>query len=585
MKQLGILMGTIALVGLGLAPGCGEAPDGADEPAPAEDVGREPASAEETEPIPNADPSVLALFIDVANEVGLTFQYRGWPAGSYHLPTVMGGGAAVFDADGDGRMDIYLINGHDGTPQSKLTNRLFRQRANGTFEDVTEASNLGDRGFGMGCAIGDIDNDGDVDVYVSNYGADRLFRNEGDGTYTDISAEAGISSERWGTSVAFLDFDRDGWLDIYIANYVEYDEDKICYDNAGRRDYCSPDTFVAEVDRLYRNRGDGTFMDVTEAAGIGDVAQAGLGVVCADFDDDGWIDIYVANDEQPNMLWVNQRDGTFVDDAILMGAAYDKHGRAEAGMGVTAGDADADGDLDLFVTHLRGETNTYYRSDGGIAFDDSTAAVGLGLLSMPYTGWGTAFFDVDLDGDLDLAVVNGAVNRRSPALRDDMGFWNDYAEPNLMFRNDGRGRFEHMDVEAGAFAVGIEVSRGFIPVDIDADGDLDLLVTNIEGPARLYRNELQVETWLAVTVYDPDLKREALGARVVIRSGARSFVRHVIPPGGYLTGAPATIHLGLGDGETVIDIEVRWPDGGEERFAGEADGRVELRRGSGVAIQ
>lgn len=558
-----------------LFPGCSDKPDGhASPPQP-----------DSSEPRPNDVTTVHAIFVDVTNEVGLKFEYRAHPAGSYHLPGLMGGGAAVFDANGDGYLDIYLLNGSDGTADNHLTNRLFLQRADGTFEDATEASNLGDRGYGMGCAIADIDNDGDPDVYVSNFGPDRLLRNEGDGTYSDITAEAGISNPGWSASVAFLDFDRDGWLDIYIANYVELDEERTCVDDAGRPDYCGPAPFPGLVDRLYRNQGDGTFADVTEAAGIATAAYAGLGVVCADFDNDGWIDIYVANDLDPNLLWLNQGDGTFIDDAIILGAAYNTHGRTEAGMGVTAGDADEDGDLDLFLTHLRGQTNTYYRNDDGIAFEDATAKAGLAAASIVYTGWGTAFFDADLDGDLDLAVANGAVVRRLPVLRNDMGFWSDYAEPNLMFRNDGNGHFERIEEEAGSFTVDIEISRGLIPVDIDADGDLDLLVTNIAGPARLYRNETNPASWLAITVYDPELNREALGAKVVIRTEDRSYVRHAIPPGGYLTAAPATIHVVIPDGGTATVIDVRWPDGTDERFTPVASGRIELHRGSGDKTQ
>ena len=572
-----------SLICLWLLGGCAENPD---EQTATPEPQTEQHEPKITTPEPVAATNTNhALFVDVTDEVGLAFEYRAHPAGSYHLPGIMGGGAAVFDANGDGLLDIYLINGHDGTPQSELTNRLFLQAQDGSFEDATEASNLGDRGYGMGCAVGDIDNDGDLDVYITNYGLDRLYRNEGDGTFTDISQEAGVRNAEWGASVAFLDFDRDGWLDVYITNYVDLDENKTCEDDAGQRDYCGPGVFPGVADRLYRNRGDGTFIDATESSGISGSAYAGLGVVCADFDNDGWIDIYVANDLDPNLLWLNQGDGTFIDDAIILGAAYNTHGRTEAGMGVTAGDVDEDGDLDLFVTHFVGETNTLYRNDDGIAFDDTTAGAQLGIVSMPYVGWGTAFFDADLDGDLDLAVANGAVRRRSPVLRDDMGFWSDYAEPNLMFRNDGRGRFEHLEEEAGSFAVDIEISRGLIPVDIDADGDLDLLVTNIAGPARLYRNETNAASWLAITVYDPDLNREALGAKVVIRTEGRSYVRHAIPPGGYLTGAPATIHLGIPDHETVTGIDVRWPDGAEERFVPEANGRIELRRGSGVTIR
>ncbi|HEX2466254.1 MAG TPA: CRTAC1 family protein, partial [Thermoanaerobaculia bacterium] len=321
------------------------------------------------------------------------------------------------------------------------------------------------------------------------------------------------------------------------------------------------------------------FRDVSREAGIAAVADAGLGVVAADFDDDGWIDVFVANDADPNHLWINQRDGTFAERAMVLGAAFNEYGVAEAGMGIAAGDVDSDGDLDLFVTHLIGETNTLYLNLGASGFADATAASGLGPPGAAYTGFGTAFFDLDNDGDLDTAVANGGVKRR-PVIAEGAapGFWQPYVEPNLAFGNRGDGKFTPLPAWSA-----IEVSRGLLPFDHDRDGDLDLLITTIDGPAHLYRNEgANQSSWIEIRAVDPSLHREALGAKVTAVAGDRRFVRHAISSGGYLTSGHGWIHLGLGSTRSVDRFEVRWPDGATETFAGAEAGRVvELRRGEG----
>lgn len=504
------------------------------------------------------------------------------------MPAIMRGGAAIFDFDGDGDLDIYLTNSGDdlaaGERAASEPNRLFRQEADGTFTDVSESSGLDDRGYGMGCAVGDVDNDGDLDVYVTNFGPDAFYRNNGDGTFSDVTLEVGLDDDAWSTSAVFLDFDRDGYLDLYVARYLDFDADRVCTDEAGRPDFCGPTEFAGVADVLYRNEGGRVFRDVSIEAGMDAVRDAGLGVVAADFNDDGWIDIYVANDADPNNLWINQRNGTFVDEAVLLGCAYNQHGLSEAGMGVTAGDPDGDGDLDLFVTHLIDESNTYYESLGAAGYEDSTARTGLGVPSLTYTGFGTVFADLDNDGDEDLIVVNGATKRRPVALAARSGwFWNDYAEPNLVLANTGRGQFVDVSSQVGTVTAELEVGRAVVAADIDADGDLDLLIVSTGAPARLYRNRLDGGGWwVEIRAIDPRLRRAALGARIVVVTASRRYTRHLIPAGGYQSSGHARIHLGLGPETRVERFEVRWPDGREEVFAGSDAGRlIELVRGSG----
>jgi len=414
--------------------------------------------------------------------------------GSYFYPEIMSAGGGFLDYDNDGDLDIYLVNGqrHGSNRGTPLKNRLFRQVRSGDFEDVTEeAFGNAATGYGMGIAVGDIENDGDVDLYVTNFGPDQLFQNNGNGTFSDITKKAGINNPGWGASATFLDFDRDGFLDLYVANYVVYDPAVICTDKVGRRDYCGPQGFRGEADQLYRNNGNGSFTDVSLKSEIGKTTWKGLGVLSADFNNDLYPDIYVANDGEPANLWINQRDGTFQDLGMVLGAAVNALGQPEAGMGVAAGDADGDADFDLFKTHLRNETNTFYRHMGKIGFQDDTAVSNLGAPSLPYTGFGTGFFDYDQDGDLDLAVVNGRVTR-GPLLfqKDSSGYWDDYAEPNLLFENDGTGHYRNVSDVAGKFTSDIENSRGLAFGDIDNDGDIDLLITNGGGPARLFRNDV-----------------------------------------------------------------------------------------------
>ena len=490
----------------------------------------------------------------------------------------MGSGGAFLDYDNDGDLDIYLIQA-----AAQGTNRLYRQEPDGRFVDATEGSGLGDSGYGMGVAVGDFDNDGRVDVYVTNYGPDVLYRNLGGGRFENVTQKAGFEANAWSSSATFCDYDADGYLDLYVAHYVAYDSETRCFKHDGRRDFCGPQEFPGTADSLYRNNGDGTFRDVSAAAGIGEVSAPGLGVVCVDLTGDGRLDFYVANDGKANQLWSNRGNGSFVDEAYAAGVALNSFGKEEAGMGIAPGDVDNDGDLDLFLTHLTNETNTLYQNDGALGFQDATNSIGLGMTAIRTTGFGTALIDIDHDGHLDIVVVNGRVAHQ-PALAgaDGGSFWGPYAEPNVVLLRDG-GRFAVVD-DAEGFGAHVEVSRGLACGDVDGDGDLDLLVTSTAGPARLFLNEAPKKgRWLLVRAVDPRGDRDAHGAVVTITVGERHIVRTASPGYSYLSSNDARAHFGLPAEGAIASITVQWPDGTTERFPPvEANQAIALSKGDGL---
>ncbi len=555
------------------------------EPTPAPGAVTAAAEPGSTAPVIDKD----RWFVEITDEVGLRFVHDAAVEG-YRFEEATPPGCALFDYDGDGRLDLYLINGgaaHRDPAAAPVTDRLFRQQSDGTFADVTEEAGVRESAYGMGCANGDYDNDGDQDLYVTNLGPDRLLRNNGDGTFSDVTDAAGIRNDLWAVSAAFFDYDRDGLLDLFVSNYVLDSGSARCYDNSGRPDYCGPESFPPSPDKLFHNEGGGRFRDVSVESGIASAPGPGLGVVCADFNRDGWDDVYVANDGAANFLWINRHDGTFEETAVVAGCAFNRDGDAEAGMGIAVGDADRDGWLDIFVTNLWNETNTFYHATGGGYFADETDMRGLGMSSFNFTAFGTCFGDMDHDGDEDLMVANGAVKRRPwPSANVEAAeYWRLYAEQNLFYLNDGAGRFENVSADVGPICTRAEVSRALVFGDLDNDGDLDVVITNDGGPVRIFRNDVpKVGRWLIVRARDPALRRDALGAFVTVAAGGQTFQRTIVATAGYAAGREPVAHFGLGPVTRIEHVTVRWPDGSMERFDEVTlDAEVVLMRGTGTA--
>jgi len=531
------------------------------------------------------------LFVDRAAEWGLSFSYWTGMSGQYYYPEIIGGGAALFDFDNDGDLDVFLPQGAPlGSgkptlpPPSQAGGRLFRNDlVSGKaprFVDVTEASGIRSLVYGTGAATGDVDNDGDLDLYVLAFGANQLWKNRGDGTFEDASRAAGVDDPRFSLSASFADLDRDGRLDLYVANYVEFavEQNIVCYAPSSRRDYCGPSAFPSALDRLYRNRGDGTFEDVSLPSGIASKAGRGMGVVAVDLDFDGWQDLFVANDGMFNFLWHNQEPHQgglrFEEIGLISGAAVNADGEAEANMGIAAGDFDADGDDDLFVTHMAGETNTLWVNDGTGNFEDRTNPTRLAAPSLPSTGFGTAWIDYDNDGWLDLLAANGAVTEVEERVRSGDSY--PYAQTHQLFRNLGPSpngiQFADVSREAGAPFRQLEIGRGAAFGDVDNDGDTDVLIVNANGPARLLINQVgDRRPWLGLRLTGKPAgarsERDLLGARVaVVRKGGPTLWRRAATDGSYAAASDPRVLVGLGDAAEVAEIRVVWPDGKAEVF-------------------
>ncbi|MEP7305520.1 MAG: CRTAC1 family protein [Acidobacteriota bacterium] len=520
-------------------------------------------------------------FTEAATAAGLNFVHFNGMSGKFYYPEIMAPGIALFDYDNDGDLDVYVVQGQmlGGAPMKNavfptngaLKDRLFRNDsvvgADGTrtlhFTDVTEASGIDLQSYGMGVAAGDFDNDGRVDLYRTGLNGSVMLRNNGDGTFTD--ATIGTRTENrggWGISAAFVDYDRDGWLDLFVGNYLHYsvESDVHCLSVTGQRDYCPPNSYRAQPSRLYHNRGNGTFEDVTSRALVGGAYGPTLGITTADFNRDGWIDIYLANDGVPNLLWINQHDGTFKETAQLAGAAVNAAGNAESGMGVDAGDFDNDGDEDLFVTNWLSQMNTLYVNDGGGNFEERKAASGLGRPSLAKTGFGTAWFDFDNDGWLDLLTVNGGVATiEAQALAKDPF---PLHMANQLYRNLRNGRFEDVSERAGRAFMLSDVGRGAAFGDLDNDGDTDVIVANAAGPLRLLVNHLGNQShWLGLRLVSAQ-KRDALGARVeVVRAGQPTLYRRARADGSYASANDPRVLVGLGTSATPPIVRVTWPGG------------------------
>ncbi len=567
---------------------------------------------------PAAPPSPGAsgpTFTEEAAASGLDFVHFNGMSGELYLPEEFGSGCALVDYDGDGDLDVYMVQGRmlgpgktlrDATyppPASEpLSDRLYRNDftvlPDGSrtlhFTDVTESSGLAKiaTGYGMGVATGDYDNDGQVDLYLADYGSNQLLHNQGDGTFADVTAEAGADDSRFTIAATFFDYDRDGWLDLYILNYVDFEfaRHRKCTTTSGAPDYCSPLAYNPLEDRLLHNLGPGpdgkvTFENVTETTGISAAKGNGLGVVATDLDGDGWIDVYAANDQMANFLWLNQKGRSFREDAVMDGVAVDAQGKPQASMGVDAADFDGDGDEDLLMAHLTGETNTFYRNDGSGLFLDETTQTGLGPPSVAETGFGAGVFDYDGDGWLDLFVANGAAQIIEAEAR--TGDPYPLRQKNQLFRNLGGAHFVDVSADAGPAFELSEVSRGVAVGDVDEDGDPDLLLSNSSGPARLLVDRVgQSQPWLGLRLLTSDGRRDALGARVeLLRRGAPPLWRRAHTDGSYASASDPRVLFGLGGAGAGAEIEalrVLWPDGSVERFPAPEPGRyTTLLQGTG----
>jgi len=498
------------------------------------------------------------------------------------MPEMVGAGVALADLDGDGDLDLYLVQSGrvDATVATDISaNRLYLNRGDGRFDKVDGDHGAGDRGYGMGVAAGDYDNDGDVDLYVTNLGANVLLQNDGTGRFKDVTLVAGVGDPSWSTAATFLDFDADEDLDLFVVNYLHWQKsiEQDCYGSAFYITYCGPTVYeVPAMDRVYRNNGDGTFEDVTFAAGINVAFGNGLGVVGADFNGDGLMDVFVANDTMVNQLWINTGGLRFVEECQLWSCAMDSQGIEKAGMGVAAADVDNDGDSDLLVVNLHLQSDSFFRNEGSYFFD-ATQIMGLGLATMRHTRFGVTLADFDNDGQLDLYEANGKVSSSQPTEGDE------YAEPNALFRGSIEStavRFDPVEPEGGVLPGLTHTSRGLAVGDVDDDGGLDLVVTNRDAAPYLLMNRAKRGNWVRFKVLSGN--REAYGATVSATVGTTRMSRDVQPSGSYLASSDPRVHFGLASESQARRVTVRWPGGEVELFGDfKAGATYELQRGSG----
>src|SRR6266481_1587538 len=523
-----------------------------------------------------------ARFTDVARQAGLNQTVVcGHPDHNDYIIECMSCGAAFFDYDNDGWLDILVLSGSRfGDPPTSASNRLYKNHRDGTFTDVTEKAGLFRTGYAYGVTIGDYNNDGFEDLLLTYWGQNVLYRNNGDETFTDVTKEAGLlnAHRRFGAGCAFLDYDRDGRLDLFVSNYVTFDMDSVpradASESCAEGVFCGPRGLPYGRHSLYHNNGDGTFTDVSSASGIGKTEGGyGLTVAAADFDNDGWPDIYVACDSTPSLLFRNNHDGTFTEQGMERGVALSEDGMVQAGMGLGIGDFRLDGNLHIFKTHFANDTPAVYVNNGKGDFRDDTLRSGLGVETR-FVTWGTGVADLDNDGNPDLFCVTGGIY---PEVRDN------YRTPRIVFRNLGRGKFEELIEEAGPGVQALHSSRGCAFGDFDNDGDVDILIVNHNEPPSLLRNDLGgANHWIKVKLTGVKSNRSAIGGRVIVRYGGKMQVQEVLSQSSYLSVNDTRLHFGLGTASTV-DIEVRWPLGGVEKFTEVPAGRlVFITEGSGI---
>jgi enediyne biosynthesis protein E4 len=511
-------------------------------------------------------PHEAVRFTDITQSAGIHFRHNSGRAGKKYLPETMGSGAAFIDYDNDGWPDIILINGKDWTPRGRRSLcALYHNNRNGTFTDVTAGSGLDIEMFGMGVAVGDYDNDGRDDIYITALGGDHLFHNEGGGKFRDVTQAAGIQNASFGTSAAWLDYDRDGKLDLFVANYIQWkpESDLWCSLDGATKSYCTPESYKGTQSKLYHNVGNGRFEDVSAKAGVGDPTSKSLGVTVLDYDNDGWPDLFVSNDTQPNKLYHNQRNGTFREEGLAAGVAFGEDGVARGAMGVDSGDYDRSGRAHLLVGNFSNQMLGLYHNEGNGLFVDEAPSSAVGRASLLSLTFGVFFFDYDLDGYPDLFAANGHIDEEIGRVQPKI----QYRQPPLLFRNLGNGKFENASASVGEQFQRPMVARGAAYADIDRDGDLDLLITTNDGPAYLYRNDLSNGNhWITIRTVGSKSNRDGIGAVVRIESRSGKQWNMVRSGSSYCSQSDLALTFGLGSDTLVSSLELEWPSGAKQRF-------------------
>ena len=541
--------------------------------------------------------SAEVQFVDATAAAGITFRHVDGRTGEKYLLETLGSGAVFFDFDVDGALDLYVVNAThisppvpEKTPQTQVPrNILYRNNGNGTFTDITDSAGVGDTGYGVGCAAADINNDGYPEIYVTNYGPNRLYSNNGDGTFTDVTQKAGVGDERWGTSCAFLDYDLDGYIDLYVVNYMKFSvAENEWWETQGIRTYCSPTDqiagshFVSEPDSLYRNNGDGTFTDVTKAAGISHRAL-GLAVAVGDYDNDGYPDLHIANDMEADLFYHNNGGGTFTETADLTGTGYDENGFPGSGMGNAFGDYNNDGYLDLIVSNASGLPALLYQNENAAFFTDVSFVSGIGAVTLPYFKWAVEFLDYDNDGLLDLFVANGHLQENISLFSEST-----YPQMDLVFRNvrrqNGTHHFTDTSTEVGLAELPKKVSRAAAFGDYDNDGDTDIFLNNSNQPATLLRNEGGNNNhWLTIQPIGTRSNASGIGTKIVVKAGNLSLTKEVRSGASYLSQSDLRVHFGLGKHLAVETLEIHWQSGLTERFSDVKSNQIlRIKEGYGI---